>query len=132
MLRPQFSPRLSVGLGLITLSIVLASEVAIAQTTDNVNDVFDDTPQLIDPDRGINIGDLVEASRRLSGPTEARGARTETIDEEVLRYRNSQESRVGPNIFDDDSAEPSTDVELVEDTEEGDAIEGVEDGEITP
>lgn len=87
---------------------------ALAQSSDNVNDVFDSSGSQTEffGDNGLNIHGLMEASKNLERD-DPWGLRDGAVEEEVTRYRNSRDRQLGPDIFSEEpEVSPSTEVEL--------------------
>ncbi|MEM9568173.1 MAG: hypothetical protein AAF974_07680 [Cyanobacteria bacterium P01_E01_bin.34] len=105
------------GLGLAVAALgVIGFAIAAparAQSTDNVNDVFDPNRNQTEVfgDNGLDINGLIDASRRLEqSQDQPWGLRDESVDEEVTRFRTAQDRRFGPEIFEEEpSAAPSED-----------------------
>ncbi len=114
----------------VPMLLMASQHEAIAQPSDSVNDIFEENSGPIDLEGGIDMGELIDLSRRLNGPIEAPGARTEAIDSEVLRYRTSQERQLGPGIFEDE-AEGVGDGSITETSTEV-TLEGTEGDEVAP
>lgn len=102
---------------LVLLGVALGIQSpAMAQSSDNVNDVFDPSASQTEivGDNGLNINGLMDLSRKLN-QAEPWGLREESVDDEVTRFRNSRDGSLGPEIFGEDpDVSPSTTVELGE------------------
>ncbi|MEM8714938.1 MAG: hypothetical protein AAGE92_04050 [Cyanobacteria bacterium P01_G01_bin.4] len=100
---------------------------ARAQSSDNVNDVFDPNRNQTEVfgDNGLNINGLIDASRRLEqSQDEPWGLREESVDDEVTRFRTAQDRRFGPEIFQEEpSAAPGEETSAAPAADDSTAVE---------